>query len=313
MISKKRTVFFGTPDFAVPILESLFRETQVAVVVSQPDRPSGRGRKLVSPPVKTRAIELGIECLQPEIVKGKRFAARIAEYSPDFIITAAFGRILGPTLLNVPKMESLNVHASLLPRHRGAAPINWAILRGDHETGISIMRMEQGLDTGPVYNRVSTPILADETAGELFERLAQLGAQALIDTINRFDALKAVPQNHSIATKAPMLEKADGVIDWTKTAKVLANHVCGMSPWPCAFSLLNGELFKVYRAIVSDDISAQGMRPGQVVQLSRKGVFVACGNGVLQLLELQVASRKRLNAEQFLAGTNIEIGVQLGK
>jgi len=312
VISRIRTIFFGTPDFAVPIFELLAKETQVVLVVSQPDRPSGRGRKLVSTPVKRKAIELGIECLQPDVVKGKRFAARIAEYSPDFIITAAFGRILGPALLSVPNKESLNVHASLLPRHRGAAPINWAVLSGDHETGVSIMRMEQGLDSGPVYNRVSTPISVDETAGELFERLALLGAQALVDTIGRFDMLEAVPQDHGIATLAPMLKKADGAIDWTASAGVLANHVCGMSPWPCAFSLLNGEPFKVYRAIVGDDISTQGMRPGQVVHLSKKGVFVVCGDGVLQLLELQVAGRKRLSAEQFLAGTRIEIGAQLG-
>lgn len=202
MTDKPRVVFLGTPDFAVPILETLHGVAHVALVVSQPDRPAGRGRKTLPPPVKMTALRLGLEVVQPAIAKGRRFAARIAAYEPDFLVTAAFGRVLGPCLLEVPRIDSLNVHASVLPRHRGAAPINWAILSGDTETGVSVMRMVRGLDEGPVFHVEKTPIGPEETAGELSERLSRLGARALAFALANFESLVPVPQENAQATWA---------------------------------------------------------------------------------------------------------------
>jgi methionyl-tRNA formyltransferase len=305
-----RIVFFGTPEFAVPILYALAREMSVILVVSQPDRPTGRGRKLVSPPVKTAATELGIQVIQPSIVKGRRFADRIAGYKPDFIVTAAFGRILGPSLLRVSARESLNVHASLLPKYRGAAPVNWAILSGERETGVSIMRMEEELDAGPVYHRVKTPIGQDETAGELLGRLSVAGAEAIIQVIKHFDTYTPEPQDHEEATFAPMLKKSDGNIDWNQSATFLHNHVRGMSPWPSATTLFKGERLKVHATTVLDLESGDSL-PGTILGVSREGIDVACKTGVLRLTELQAPGRKRLHVRDFLAGKKIEPGLKL--
>ncbi len=312
MSKKLRTVFLGTPEFAVPVLEALARETEVALVVSQPDRPKGRGRKLTPPPVKVAALRLGIDVIQPNIVKGRRFAVRIAEYDPDFVITAAFGRLLGPSLLGTPKKNSLNVHASLLPRLRGAAPVNWAILRGDTETGVSIMKMEEGLDSGPVYRMVKTKIHEQETAGELTLRLAHLGAEALIETLRCFDDLEAVSQDHDKATWAPILKKKDGRINWDRSVRELHCHVRGMSPWPSASTVLNGKPLKVHVAKVlrTDKVEWQ---PGQIAEVTDKGIDVACRDGVLRLEEIQVAGRKRLRVAEFLGGSRLKPGIKLGE
>jgi methionyl-tRNA formyltransferase len=312
MTSAARIVFFGTPEFAVPSLEALARENQVVLVVSQPDRKAGRGRKLSPPPVKTAAVGLGIEVIQPKVVKGRRFAERIAGYAPDFIITAAFGRILGPSLLRTPAKESLNVHASLLPRHRGAAPINWAILSGDRETGVSIMRMDEGLDSGPVFSTVKTPIGPDETAGALSERLALLGAEALVDMLRRYDSLEPVEQVHENATWATMLKKSDGVVDWTRDAEAISRQVRGMTPWPGATTQLEGQTIKIHRAGPLAP-SALDEKPGTVVAVSEEGIDVACRPGVLRLEEIQAAGRKRMPVAAFLAGASMETGTVLGK
>ncbi|MCP4197205.1 MAG: methionyl-tRNA formyltransferase [Proteobacteria bacterium] len=302
-----RIVFLGTPEFAVPILHALVRNTAVVLVVSQPDRPTGRGRKLLPPPVKTAAMEFGLPVIQPDIVKGRRFANRIAEYRPDFIVTAAYGRILGPNLLRVATKESLNVHASLLPKYRGAAPVNWAILSGDGETGVSIMRMEEELDAGPVYHTVKTPIGPDETAGALLDRLSLLGAEAVIQVIEHFATHTPEPQQHRQATFAPMLKKSDGVMDWCRSAASLHNHIRGMSPWPSATTLFKGEKLKIHASVVLDSGPAGGS-PGTILSVAKEGIDVACKTGVLRLTELQAPGRKRLHAREFLAGKKIERG-----
>ena len=312
MPRKLRTVFFGTSTFAVPILRALDLETDVALVVTQPDRPRGRGLKIESPPVKLAAEHLERKIIQPEVVKGRRFAASLASIEPDFLVTAAFGRKFGRSLIDLPRIDCLNVHASLLPRHRGPAPVNWAILSGDKETGVSIMRMEEAIDTGPVYLTRSLEINTEETAGELSERLAELGAKALVETMRRFGDLEPVEQEHGQATEAPMLGKKDGEMDWRLSAVELHNHVRGLHPWPCSSTSLQGKPLKVHKSRVLLERGEEGL-PGAVVAMSKDGVDVACGGGgVLRIIELQRSSRRRISAAEFIAGTRIETGSMLG-
>jgi methionyl-tRNA formyltransferase len=252
-----------------------------------------------------------VKVFQPEVVKGRRFAASIAEQRADFLVTAAYGKLLGRRLLASCGLDAINVHASLLPRHRGAAPANWAILSGDRETGVSIMRMEQGLDTGPVFHAVSTPIGERETAGELARRLAQLGAAALLHVLDNYETLEPLPQDDQEATWAPLLQKSDGLLDWSEPAPVLERRVRGLHPWPCASTTLDGAPLKIHRASLVQD-PGEGTRPGTVVSADPKGVDVACGSGVLRLEELQAPGRKRLEAQQFLAGNPLKKGTVLG-
>jgi methionyl-tRNA formyltransferase len=305
------SVFMGTPRFAVPALEALAEASELRLVVTQPDRPTGRGRRREPPPVKVAAEARGIEVIQPEVVKGKRFARRIAELKPDLVVTAAFGRMLGPSLLDTPGLGCVNVHASLLPRHRGAAPINRAILAGDVVTGVSIARMVEELDAGPVLHRLETEIGPDETAGELSERLAVLGAEALVDVVTRFGEFEPVAQDPAAVTWAPMLAKRDGVIEWSRSAAELHDHVRGMHPWPCATTVLDGESLKVHCAAVVEG-PARASTPGTVIRHSKLGLDVGCGEGVLRLLELQLPGKKRLDAQQFHAGRRVAEGAVLG-
>ncbi|MDD5306316.1 MAG: methionyl-tRNA formyltransferase [Deltaproteobacteria bacterium] len=311
MTERLKTVFMGTPSFGVPILEALASETDVRLVVTQPDRPAGRGRKLVAPPVKDAAGRLGVAVLQPESVKGSGFAEEIGGLSPDLIVTAAFGKLMGRRLLATPRLGCLNVHASLLPRHRGAAPVNWAILSGDSRTGVSIMRMDEGLDTGPVLLEVGVDILNDETAGELTERLAALGAETLIAALRSWDRLVARPQDPSKATVARMLAKGDGRVDWTRTAAELGCHVRGMHPWPCASTKMRGAPLLVHAARVIDADMRSGA-PGTVVAVGRTGIDVACGRGILRLVELQREGRARMSAHAFAVGARLEAGSLFG-
>ena len=311
-MAKYRTIFFGTPDFSVPILKSLAEHTDLKLVVSQPDRPVGRGCKMCEPPVKREALALGIDVIQPSVVKGRKFAEKIEGYQPDFIVTAAFGRILGPSLLSVPKEKALNVHASLLPRHRGAAPANWAILEGDAESGVCIMEMIPELDAGPVYLQKRTAIRPSETAGELLERLAHIGADALIACLRQFDALQPLEQDSKKATYARMLKKEDGLIDWERSAVEVSNHIRGMSPWPSAFTCIDGNPYKIHRAypLIDADASEIGTA-GMVVAASKSGLDVACGSGVLRVTEIQAPGRKRMDVQSFLVGTPLPRGTLL--
>jgi methionyl-tRNA formyltransferase len=312
MTERLKTVFMGTPSFGVPILEALAAETEVRLVVTQPDRPAGRGRKLVAPPVKEAASRLGLAVVQPESIKGRGFAEEIGRRAPDLIVTAAFGRLVGRRLLATPRLGCLNVHASLLPRHRGAAPVNWAILSGDTRTGVSIMRMDEGLDTGPVLLQAGIEISDEETAGELTERLAALGAETLIVALRSMDRLAARSQDFAAATVARMLEKADGRVDWTRSAEELGRHVRGVHPWPGASTRMRGAKLLVHSARLIDADAGVGA-PGTIVAVDRPGVDVACGCGILRLLEVQAEGRARMDAYAFAMGARLEAGALLGE
>lgn len=309
-----RIVFMGTPDFAVPVLRALLDgPDEVVAVATQPDRPKGRGRHLQPPPVKVLAEARGVEVLQPERVKGERgaaFRARLAELAPDLVVVAAYGRILPKALLELPPEGCVNVHASLLPRWRGAGPIQWAVAAGDAESGISIMQMEEGLDTGPVLLQKRLTLAEDETGGSLHDRLAELGADALreaLDVMRRGEAAWT-PQDDAASTYAPMLKKEDGRLDFTSPAVDLERRVRAFQPWPGTFTELAGRPVKVLRA---EALAGEGTA-GTVVAAGPAGIDVACGEGVLRLLELQPEGRRPMPAAAFLAGHPLEAGARAG-
>ncbi|MCA9536643.1 MAG: methionyl-tRNA formyltransferase [Myxococcales bacterium] len=312
-MSRPRAVFFGSPDFAVPSLVALTEVADVVAVIAQPDKPAGRGLALRPPAVKERALELGLPVLQPRKVRDGELARQLRELAPDVAVVIAYGRILPLDVLTAPRLGCVNLHGSLLPRWRGAAPIQWAVASGDPVTGVTLMQMDEGLDTGPMLGTLSTPIGAEETSGELFERLAGLSAQLLRRDLPRYvrGELEPVPQDHTQATHARPLDKADGRLDWTRSAAALAHHVRGMSPWPGAFTMDQEVPVKVHRAHALT-LDAGGAAPGTVLGGDRDGVRVACGQGVLSIQELQQPGRKRLSAEAFLAGRGWPAGTRLG-
>jgi len=301
-----RVLFMGTPDFAVPALRAIAAgPDEVVGVVTQPDRPSGRKRRLTPPAVKVAALELGLPVLQPDkLTSDEAFEALVA-LEPDICVVAAYGKILRQRVLDIPRHGCINIHASLLPRWRGAAPINWAISAGDRETGICIMQMERGLDTGPVLARWDTPIEPLETAGELFERLASAGARLLVEVLTAFrEGAAPVPtaQDDELATYARMLTKADARIDFTWPARQLAAHIRGMTPWPGASCDTPDGVLKLCRARAIDGASG-GAEPGTVLTANRAdGLRVAAGDGVVEVLELQRPGKRVLTAAEFLAG-----------
>jgi methionyl-tRNA formyltransferase len=285
----------------------------VLAVVAQPDKPAGRGLTVRPPAVKVRAEQLGLPVLQPRKVRDGALAQQLRELAPDVAVVIAYGRILPADVLSAPRLGCVNLHGSLLPRWRGAAPIQWAVASGDATTGVTLMQMDEGLDTGPVLSTLETPIGADETSGDVFARLADLSAQLLTRDLPRFvrGELTPVAQDPSAATHARPLEKADGRLDWSRTAEALAHHVRGMSPWPGAFTLDQDVTVKVHRATALT-LSADGAAPGTVLGGDRDGVRVACAEGVLAVQELQLPGRKRLSAEAFLAGRGWPAGTRLG-
>lgn len=306
-----RIVFMGTPDFAVPSLQRLLADgREVVGVFTQPDRPKGRGYKLAPPPVKVLALEEGIPVYQPEKMRDGAALAQLQALQPDLVVVAAYGRILPPDLLAVPRLGCLNVHGSLLPQYRGAAPIQWSVLGGDSETGVTIMQMAEGLDTGDILLQRATPIGPDETAGELFDRLALLGAQALSEALALLEAgaLSPTPQEEALATYAPPLQKAQATLDFARPARSAHNQVRGLNPWPVARTTLDGRLLKVYS---SRPVSGKG-QPGQVLE-GKNRLVVACGEGALEILELQAEGGKRLPAADFLRGHPVETGRLLGQ
>jgi methionyl-tRNA formyltransferase len=310
-----RVVFFGSPDFAVPTLEAVAAVHDVALVVAQPDRPAGRGRALQAPAVKARAQELGLPVAQPERLKsddGQALLERLRVMAPDVFVVVAYGKILPQAFLDVPRLGPFNVHASLLPRYRGAAPIQWAVINGDARTGVAIMRMEAGMDTGPIVAVRETAIGADETSGELFQRLAPEGARLLVETLPMIVEGRAFfrPQDERWATTAPMLTKDDGRLDFSWPAARVAARARGVDPWPGAWTLLEGQPLKVFRprAVVP---GASGS-PGEIVGLAPDGLVVRCGEGAVAFSELQLAGRRRLPAAAVLAGSPMAPGTRLG-
>ncbi len=306
-----RSGFAGSPDIAVPSLLATSRVTNLAAVVTQPDKPAGRGRRLTAPPVKQAALALGLPVLQPTKMRDGELASQLRMHQLDILVVVAFGRILPPEILELPRYGCINVHFSLLPRWRGAAPVQRSVLAGDAETGVTIMKMDEGLDTGPVYRMDSLSIGATETSGELFPRLAALGAESLRDFLSRFPAVDPPrDQNSSLATHAAMLEKSEGRIDWHRPAAELVNHVRGMDPWPGAFTCRGEDRLKVFRATLGQ--TGEGGEPGTVLGLDEGGLLVATGSGVLRLEEVQPSGGKRMLGVAYAGGRPFGAGERLG-
>lgn len=310
-----RAVFFGTPQFAVPCLEALAEISEVVGVVCQPDRPQGRGLELSPPPVKERALALGIAVNQPTKVRNGELATWLKDLNPDVALVVAYGRILPKDVLEAPRLGCVNVHASLLPRLRGAAPITWSIVRGDPETGITLMQMDEGMDTGAMLEQFRTPIDPDETAGELSERLAAMGALAVRKGLPKYVMGGYVPiaQDHASHTVAPILKKDDGRIDFTKDARAVHDHVRGMSPWPGAFTTSRGKTLKVHATRVTDlPANATDAKPGTVVLADKSRVIVACGGRAVELVRVQLEGKKAVSASDWHAGRGVAEGDLLG-
>lgn len=315
-MEQPRIVFMGTPDLAATCLAALLREPtfQLIGVVSQPDRPKGRDLKLVPTPVKALAEQHGLPVLQPQRARDEAFLAALAEWRPDLIAVAAFGQILPQRLLDVPKFGCLNVHTSILPRWRGASPIQSALLHGDTETGVTIMRMEAGLDTGPILSTVSTPITAEDNGQTLHDRLAQLGGELLIRTIPDYVAGRLTPQSQPEAgvTYAAKIKKQDGALDWTQPAVSLWNRLRAFTPWPGAFTQLTVGGKKTLLKLWAAEPTTETGVPGTILSADKSGITVACGDGALRIHTLQREGSRRMNAAEFLAGCPLAPGSILG-
>ena len=307
-----RTVFMGTPEFALPPLEGLLAAgVNLVGVYTQPDRPKGRGKKLAESPVKKLALEHNIPVFQPQKLRAPDAVAELQELAPDLIIVVAYGQILPKAVLDIPKYHCINIHASLLPKYRGAAPINKAIIDGETETGVTTMLMDVGLDTGAMLVKMSLPIGSDETAGKLHDRLALLGRKALEETLDQVcqESLEPEEQDDGLSCYASMMKKEDGLIDWQQSATVIHNQVRGLDPWPAAYTYLDGDVLKIAATTVEDGADAAA---GTIVSADKSGVRVACGSGILVIGELQLPGKKRLHAVSFLSGKPLPAGTKLG-
>lgn len=310
-----RVVFMGTPDFSVPSLDALCDGSfDVVGVFTQPDRPAGRGNKLTACPVKQRALERGLPVFQFEKVKSPEGVAQLKALQPDVVVTAAFGQILTRELLSIPTHGTVNVHASLLPKYRGSSPINWCILNGERETGVTLMLTDIGIDTGDIIASRATPIGELETAGELTERLSALGAELLAGALPEYLAGNIVPkkQDEAQASYEPMLSREMSDIDWSLPAEVNACRVRGLNPWPCAATEMAGGRLKIYlaRPVACDDDALPGT---VIVSGAKTGLVVRCGAGALEILEMQAPGGKRMAPKAYLAGKRIDVGTRLGK
>lgn len=307
-----KVIFMGTPDFAVPSLLALIETQQVVGVVTQPDKPAGRGQQVRPSPVKLLAQTADIPVYQPKSLKSEEAAAPLRAWQPEVIVVAAFGQILRPHVLALPPHGCLNVHASLLPRWRGASPIQHALLAGDAQTGVCLMRMEAGLDTGPVYVCEATPISETDTAVSLHDRLATIGAALLRQHLDQIlnGQLPALPQDDALSTYAPMIKKEDGLLDWQQSSEQLARHIRAMTPWPGAYTTWQGQVLKILRAALVNGRVPAGV-PGQVTTINGN-VIVLSGTGGIQLHEVQLAGKKGLPVAEFLRGHSPFIGSQLG-
>ena len=300
-----RIVFMGTPEFAVPSLQALIRAGHdVAAVVTQPDRPKGRGKKLSPSPVKQAALDCHITVLQPGKIKDPAFLQELRLLAPDAIIVVAYGQILPQSILKLPKFGCINVHASLLPHYRGAAPIHWAIINGEQQTGVTTMYMDAGMDTGDMILKAETAIGPDETTGTLHDRLRIAGADLLLATLALVEAGQAprTPQDHAAATYAPLLTRQIERIDWTKSAQAVHNHIRGLCPWPGAYCYHQGKMLKLCRSRLALRPALTATQPGRIHALTADGVIVETGDGAVELLELQPECRQRMNARDCANG-----------
>jgi methionyl-tRNA formyltransferase len=311
-----RVLFMGTPDFAVSSLEALLTEGyNVVGVVTQPDRPVGRKRVLTPPPVKAAALRHRLTVLQPEKIKQEEALEQVLALRPDLVVTAAYGQILPKRLLDFPRYGCINVHASLLPKYRGGAPIHKAIIDGEKETGVTIMYMVEALDAGDMLAKIALPIEERDTVGTLHDKLAAAGAQLLIQTLPRLLAgeIEGVPQDHAAATFAPTIKRADERIDWTRTAEQVYNQVRGMNPFPVAFTTCEGKVWKIWW-VEKQELNESSAEPGAVIAVEPDGLVVACGSGSVKITELQPEGKTRMSARDFLrgAGSSVAIGTRLG-
>lgn len=318
----EKIVFMGTPGFAVPALQTLIDEAyDIQLVVTQPNRPSGRGRHVSEPPVKELALKQGLDIIQPEHMLDKGFRGRLQVLNPDAIVVVAYGRILPKHILSIPRFGCINVHASLLPAYRGAAPINWAIINNDEKTGVTTMIMDAGLDTGPILLSKETPIEKTETAGELTDRLAVLGGELLNETLRNINTIEPGVQDEKLATYARILEKEDGHIDWHKDAAQVAALVRGVTPWPGASTAFKGKKIKIIAGApfegplevegIDHRIDPSGVGPGTILSVRDGRILVACSTGIYDIIELQMENRKRMSAPDFLRGVRIKDGDML--
>ncbi len=309
-----KIVYMGTPDFAVNPLHALAEAGyEVAGVVTQPDKPKGRGKTMLPTPVKEEALKHGFPVYQPVKVRDPEFLQVLEKLDPDIIVVAAFGQIIPKSILELPKYGCINIHASLLPKYRGAAPIQQAVIDGEKESGVTIMRMGTGLDTGDMISRIVVPIAKDETGGTLFDKLAEAGAKLLVETLPHIFDGTAVYEKQPEESPTPyagMITKQMGLINFGKSAAELERLVRGLNPWPSAFTFWNGKTLKVWESFVvkSEETGAEKSEPGTVVKTDKKGIYVACGEDVLVLSQVQLEGKKRMDADAFLRGCHIETG-----
>ncbi|HWP50422.1 MAG TPA: methionyl-tRNA formyltransferase [Clostridia bacterium] len=301
-----KIVFMGTPDFAVPSLQRLLDDGHdILAVYSQPDKPQGRHFLLTPPPVKVLAQQHNIPVYQPETFKDADAQAQLAALSPELIVVAAYGKLLPKAVLDIPTKGCINVHGSLLPKYRGAAPIQWAVINNEPTAGVTIMQMAQGLDTGDLLLKKETQIGEDETAGELFDRVAELGAQALSEAVATLDTLIPIAQDDAQACWSPPLKKTDGEVSWTQDAKTVYARIRGVTPWPGAYTLFGGKRLKIHRAALCD-WTITTVVPGEL--LDNKRLIIACGSGAVELLEVQLEGAKRIAAADFIRGQRLNLG-----
>ncbi len=300
-----RAIFMGTPDFAVPSLERLIERHEVIAVYCQPDKPKGRGHKMLPPPVKEAALMHGIPVYQPEMLKADEEVRRIEDMKPEVIVVVAYGKLLPKAVLDIPKLGCINVHGSLLPKYRGAAPIQWAVINGDKISGVTTMYMNEGMDTGDMILKRELEIAPCETAGELFDKLKTVGAELLSETLGEIESGTAprTPQSNDEATLAPMLKKEDGLIDFTKTAEEINNLIRGLNPWPSAYAFIDGVKFKVHSA----EIVREAGEAGQLCTDDGE-MKIYCGKDALLLKEIQPENSKRMSARAYLLGHDIKSG-----
>ncbi len=303
-----RLVYLGTPSFAVPSLERVVEAGHdVVAVFTQPDRPKGRGQKDAMSPVKESALRLGLSVHQPERVRRPEVVEQLRAMAPDAMVVVGYGQIIPQSILDIPPQGIINVHASLLPKYRGAAPIQWAIARGEKTTGVTTMKIDAGLDTGAMLLKWETSIGEDETAIELGARLAPAGADLLLRTLAELSSIVPEPQDNALATLAPILKREDGHIDWTASSQEILNRARGFQPWPGAYGFLKGQRFHVWRGAIAEKQLAPG-----ALSVEGKRLFAGCGSGAIELLEIQLEGKKRMVASAFLNGFSISAGEVLG-
>ena len=309
-----KIVFMGTPDFSVGALDALVEAGhEIIAVVTQPDKPKGRSGQMQFPPVKECALRHGLTVLQPVKIKTPEWVDKLRELKADVFVVAAFGQILSKEILDMPKYGCVNIHASLLPKYRGAAPINWAIINGEKETGVTIMQMNEGVDTGDMLSHVVVPIAPKETAESLFDKLAKAGAKLIVETLPKLEAgeIIPVPQNESQSSHVKMMNKSLGKIDWNQDAVVIERLVRGLNSWPSAYTYYQGKSVKLWDCDVVE--AAAKAVPGTIIAVAKDSFDVATGNGALRVLELQLEGKKRMDTKSFLLGNQWKTGMQLGQ